>query len=494
MAKLKTSPSKAAAASGLTLILHAHAPYVRQPGRSAVGEEPLHGLIIDTYVPLLAGLYDLVDRGVHVRLGLALSPVLLEQLADPVVQKHTLQSLEHAIVQADQRTHDSKVHHDEHATYLAQFYGQLYRRNLQIFERQWSRNLIAATRTLAEAGVIEVVAQTATHLVPHLHERDAVRTQLETGMISIMRHLGQRPTLLWAADDPLTPELLELLPPLGISGVVTPADAVNPVTSPYWLDAAHTLWAVAPDPRLMTHIHSTSLGYPGDPVYRATVKTPLADGVFTRAGTPYDPFHAYARARFHAQHFVAVVEEMAHQHPPGQPAPPLILATAMELFGSGWFEGGVWLRSTIEELTASRHLSLQLPNTVGDPHLPIRGAQPIQRPPLPGDHAIIAASRRLRAAVARYPRAYGDREQVLNQAARELLLAQSGDWDRWDTPAAAYAHARRKTHLERLERLLQLAETEVLLPVAAHEFAKLKERDNPFPALNYRLFGSFEER
>jgi 1,4-alpha-glucan branching enzyme len=466
---------------------------VRQPGRSAAGEEPLHGLIADTYAPMLAGLYDLVDRGAYVRLGLALSPLLLDQLADPVVQKHTVQSLEQAIVLADQRVRESQERRDDHAAYLAQFYAQLHRRNLHIFERQWGRNLVTATRTLAEAGVIEVVAQTATHIVTQLHDRVAVRTQLETGLISIMRHLGQRPTVLWAADDPLTPELLELLPPLGIQGVVAPPNPDQPLTTAYWLDQAHQVWGVSADPRLINNIASASLGYPGDALYRASPTAPLGDVAQTRTGAPYDPFHAYARARLHARHFVAVAEEMARATPAAGAPRPLIVASAMELFGSGWFEGGLWLRTVIEELHPATTLRLVLPSALADRHLPLL------TPPAPAassapNPVLAAAFQQLRAAVEQYPRTYGDREQVLNQAARELLLAQSGDWDRWTGPGHGYAQTQRDGHLARFARLLELAEHEVLLPVAAREFAELQERDNPFPTLNYRLFGAADER
>ncbi|MBA3469541.1 MAG: DUF1957 domain-containing protein, partial [Herpetosiphonaceae bacterium] len=389
---------------------------------------------------------------------------------------------------ADQRVRASQERRDEHGAYLAQFYAQLHRRNLHIFERQWGRNLVTATRSLAEAGVIEILAQTATHIVPHLHSRVTVRTQLETGLINIMRNLGQRPTVLWAADDPLTPELLELLPPLGIEGVVAPPDLDQPLNTACWLDQAHQVWGLSADPRLLNHIASTSLGYPGDPLYRAGATAPLGDGTLTRAGAPYDPFHAYARARLHARHFAAVVEEMSSSRPA-----PLIVASPLELFGSGWFEGGLWLRTVIEELHRSTALRLALPSRLIERHPPT-GQRPIDPVTHSPDPVLAAAFRQMQAVVEQYPRTYGDREQVLNQAARELLLAQSGDWDRWQGRAAAYAQAQRAAHLARFARLLELAQDEVLLPVAAREFAELQERDNPFPALNYRLFGAADER
>lgn len=481
MEKHKTSPAAGKSLGDVALILHGHAPFVRQPGREAAGEEALHGLIANSYAPLLAGLYDLVDAGVRVRLGLALSPLLLEQLADPVVQKHTLQSLEAAVVRADERVQDHKSRHDEHGAYVAQFYSQLHRRTLHIFERKFGRNLVAATRQLAEAGVVEILAHTATHVVPSRHDRASLRVQLEVGLISILRHLGQRPSVLWAADDPLPAELVDLLPPLGLRGVIGPA---APVAAAHWINERKTVWALTPDPRLPTHVRSASLGYPSDTLYRAASGA-LGDSMETVNGGAYDPYHAYARTRLHAQHFVAVLEELRRRQPSH-----LVFACPMEIFGSGWFEGGLWLRTLIEQLHRSPTLKLCRPSTVAAQYPPTYRVD-LPRQEIRPDPELAAAAARMAALAASYPRAYGDREEVLNQAARELILAQCGDWDRWGD--SAYAAHRRATHLANFNHLCELSAHEVLLPVAAREFAELKERDNPFPALNYRLFGTQEE-
>ena len=486
MAKLKISAAAAAAPGDVTLLLHAHAPFVRQPGRDASGEEGLHGLIADSYAPLLAGVYDLTEAGTRVRLGLAISPILLEQLADPVVQKHTVQTLETALARAEDRVQYHKSQHDGHAAYLAEFYAQLHRRTLHVFERQFGRNLVAATRILAEAGVIEILADTATHVVPQCVDRNTLRVQLEAGLISIMRHLKQHPTVLWAADEPISRALVELLPPLGLRGVVGTVDG-QAASQIHWLNAEKSVWALTPDARLLTHLQSTT-GYSGDTLYRAAAAAAFSDGTLASNGAPYDPYHAYARTRLHTAHFAAVLAEWRDAQPT-----PLVLACSLELFGSGWFEGGLWLRTVIEHIHQSPTLRLRRPSVVVAQHPPTTQIA-VPRSDDVVDGELLSAAMRLRETVQDYPRAYGDREEVLNQAARELLLAQSGDWDRVPANDNAYAAERRRTHLARLARLIELAEHEVLLPVAAQEYAELKERDNPFPALNYRLFGSYEDR
>jgi len=69
-------------------VLHTHLPYVRRAGRWPHGEEMLHEAMAETYIPLLNALYDLVEEGEQPRLTIGLTPILLEQIADPDVLNH----------------------------------------------------------------------------------------------------------------------------------------------------------------------------------------------------------------------------------------------------------------------------------------------------------------------------------------------------------------------------------------------------------------------
>lgn len=90
----------------------------------------------------------------------------------------------------------------------------------------------------------------------------------------------------------------------------------------------------------------------------------------------------------------------------------------------------------------------------------------------------------------RFPDARGDRERALNQAVRELLLAQSSDWllllSRND---ASEAH-RPWDHLARCQQMCALAERAALDDAAQTALAAIEELDNPFPHLNYRVLAA----
>ncbi|MCU0464622.1 MAG: hypothetical protein MUF38_08630 [Anaerolineae bacterium] len=81
-------------------VLHSHLPYARLAGRWPHGEEWIHEAASETYVPLLETLYDLAEEGVKFRLNIGITPVLTEQLADPLILKHFDEYLDDRIAAA----------------------------------------------------------------------------------------------------------------------------------------------------------------------------------------------------------------------------------------------------------------------------------------------------------------------------------------------------------------------------------------------------------
>jgi 1,4-alpha-glucan branching enzyme len=88
----------------------------------------------------------------------------------------------------------------------------------------------------------------------------------------------------------------------------------------------------------------------------------------------------------------------------------------------------------------------------------------------------------------RFPNSDGTRREMLNQAARELLLLQSSDWPFLVTTLQAkeYAVERFQEHRERFDQLAALAEADSYSPADESYLAALRERDNPFSTIDYR--------
>ncbi|MCX6909426.1 MAG: DUF1957 domain-containing protein, partial [Verrucomicrobia bacterium] len=87
----------------------------------------------------------------------------------------------------------------------------------------------------------------------------------------------------------------------------------------------------------------------------------------------------------------------------------------------------------------------------------------------------------------RFPNSDGLTRRALNQAARELLLAQSSDWAFIMTRGsmAPYAVRRTKEHLLRFRQLYDM-----LKENRVHEswLGELESKDKIFPRLDYRVY------
>src|SRR5438046_8266425 len=79
----------------LSLVLHAHLPFVRHPEHEKFLEENwLFEAITETYVPLLQMMERWCGDGMETRLTLTLTPTLCSMLLDPLLQDRYSQHLD----------------------------------------------------------------------------------------------------------------------------------------------------------------------------------------------------------------------------------------------------------------------------------------------------------------------------------------------------------------------------------------------------------------
>jgi 1,4-alpha-glucan branching enzyme len=87
----------------------------------------------------------------------------------------------------------------------------------------------------------------------------------------------------------------------------------------------------------------------------------------------------------------------------------------------------------------------------------------------------------------KHPRARGLTKRALNQAARELLLAQASDWAFMITARtmSTYAEKRTRDHLLRFSRLAREIEEGT---IDEKWLTEMEDCDNIFPQISYRSF------
>jgi 1,4-alpha-glucan branching enzyme len=186
-----------------TFVLHSHLPYARLAGRWPHGEEWIHEAAVETYIPLLQTLNDLKAEGVNFRLTLGLTPVLLEQLADPDILRNLEQYLDDKIAAAaaDQVYFSSGPDASVHLKWLAGKYEAEFRQIKQAFIERFNRNLISAFRQLQDEGYLEILTSAATHAyLPLLANDRSLHLQLQAAVTSYQRHFGRAPKGFWLPE------------------------------------------------------------------------------------------------------------------------------------------------------------------------------------------------------------------------------------------------------------------------------------------------------
>ena len=223
------------ALGAFTFVLHSHLPYARLAGRWPHGEEWIHEAASETYIPLLQSLYDLKEEGIKYQATIGITPILAEQLADPLVLDHFDQYLDNQIesAKADMVYFDepepgteppdeaeSRLTRaakpvtpivaedvvemstaDPHLYYLAEWYRNWYEGIKYAFDTRFNRDIIGAFRQLQDEGYIEIITCAATHgYLPLLGRDSAIRGQLKAGIASYKRLFGRTPTAIWLPE------------------------------------------------------------------------------------------------------------------------------------------------------------------------------------------------------------------------------------------------------------------------------------------------------
>jgi 1,4-alpha-glucan branching enzyme len=287
----------------------------------------------------------------------------------------------------------------------------------------------------------------------------------------------------------------------------------------YWVgDAPGQVAVLGRNDRTGQQVWSGTYGYPGDFWYREFHRKDAVSGLqYWRIGGSdvdlgekplYEPAEAQKRLGDHAAHFAHLVEELltGYANETGKYG---VISSAYdtELFGHWWFEGADWLKLVLRRLSESDVVELTTASRIIDEHTPERVlALPESSWGAGGGHftwlnvdtewmwpVIHKAERRMEELVATYPNATGIQEEVLNQAARELLLLESSDWPFLVTTGQAkeYAIERFNEHLGRFEMLAEFAAAgESLTDDQRNHLADLQEADNPFAGINYREFAA----
>jgi 1,4-alpha-glucan branching enzyme len=217
----------------------------------------------------------------------------------------------------------------------------------------------------------------------------------------------------------------------------------------------------------------------------------------------YDRARALETVARHARDFVdARLRQLRGAAVGGVAQPVLVSAYDAELFGHWWFEGPEFLDRVFRELqdrggpvgltTPAEYLRRVPVCQEAEPAMSTWGANGYAEVWLNPDndwlyrHLDMAAERMVGLA-RRFSSADGLEARTLNQAARELALAQASDWAFMLGKGTAVDYAKRRV-TEHLSRFNQLREALLEGDLSETTLTELEGRDNIFPEIDFRVF------
>ncbi|MFW5985068.1 MAG: glycoside hydrolase family 57 protein [Halanaerobiaceae bacterium] len=521
----------------LSIILHAHLPFVRYPKNDSIlPEHWLFEAITETYIPLLEMMNRLEEENVNYALTINISPPLAEMLNDKLLQKKYRKNLEQLLELSEKEIARTKGQPEFNQ--LARMYRDLFQRTHHVFCQKYEHNLLSAFKELHRGGNLELITSAATHgYMPLMHTPEAINAQIKTGMETHKQLLGERAAGFWLPECAFMPEMDSLL-------------ARNNIR--YFIGATHAVLHADPRPRYGVYapiytpegvacfgrdyesskqVWSGNEGYPGDYDYRefyrdigydrdydyispylpAEKRVPLGIKYYRITGETddkdvYNPDQARKKAAQHAGNFMFNRQQQVQYLASNMDRKPIITAPYdAELFGHWWFEGPQWLeflfkkihfdQEEIEPITPSHYLNKYPQNQISLPSESSWGYKGYHEVWLNGSNSWIY--RHLHEAELKYRELTKNNQQLdnrehiryraLNQMGRELMLAQSSDWAfiMKTGTMVDYAEMRTKKHLHNFFKLAhQFSDNDL----QENYLKKLEEHNNIFPHFDFKFF------
>ncbi|WP_419621582.1 glycoside hydrolase family 57 protein [Thiolapillus sp.] len=528
----------------LSIVLHAHLPFVRHPEHGSFFEERwLFEAITECYIPLIQVLDRLQRDGADYRLTLSLSPPLITMLRDELLQTRYLRHLQQLLELAEKEIGTTRKQPEIH--FLARLYRRLFQNCLHVFQDQYQCDLLAAFAKHRATGKLELITSAATHgFLPLLGISDAaVRNQIAVGVATFQEHFNATPEGFWLPECGYYPGLEEPLHDAGIAYFFVDTHGIehasqrprNGVYAP--LDCGNGVFAFARDPESSRQVWSSHEGYPGDYDYREYyrdigfdrdlqyIAPYILDGeIRINTGIKYhrvtggdqekaiyQPKKALQKARLHAEDFLDKRRAQIDRLRAEMDRPPIIVAPYdAELFGHWWFEGPQWLECVLrlsgetdyglQTITCSDYLKQFPKSQVAVPSASTWGDQGYSSYWINEENAWIypllhkAGTQMERLAEDFSNVARGSlQERALNQAARSLLLAQASDWPFIMKSGTTIEYARKRI-TDYLARFNYLHDSIRKNQIDEKYLVALEIMDDIFPNIDFRDYRPIAER
>ncbi len=524
------------------LVLHTHLPFVHPPDHEDFLEEDwLFEALSECYLPLIEMLRRRNRESLPWHLSLSLTPPLLSMLGIEGLRERFVRFETKRLQLAGELLLEFEASNDPRLQ-TARHYAERFEGNLKLYE-ELDRDVAGAFAELAESSSLEILGSGATHgYLPLMLRGTSRAAQVKIGIEVHEEVLGQRPRGFWLPECAYSEGVSQHLTAAGVEWTVLETGGIEGATptpgerGSGGIRTADGLICFGRHQSSSARVWSSDSGYPGDPAYRELYRDigfdrdyrkirPYLkpDGIRRNVGlkfnavtgdvalhekSTWDPEAARERARVHGADFIRFQEEELQRLSGKTNTTPLLLCPYdTELFGHWWYEG-VWFLEAVFDAAAARssqpHSILTTPGafidnnpvtTVAEPLESSWGEDSCHRVWLNETNQhfwryLHEMEERMITLAGEYKDPGEQERRLLDQMARELLLAQSSDWLFILTmeTSAHYAERRFRDHVHRFFAL-----EDALLasrPIDSGDLERVERVDCLFPSISYQTFRS----
>lgn len=521
----------------VSLVLHSHMPFVRHPEvEDSLEERWLFEAISECYIPLIQVFDSLIKDDINFKITMSITPPLMSMLQDDYLNKRYMQYLKNSIELSEKEI--IRTRNNERLNKLSYFYNERFNNILKTYNA-YDRRIMNAFKKFNKLGNLEIITCSATHaILPLLTiNPEAVKAQIATAVESYESCLGHSPKGIWLPECAYTNSLDSTLKEFGIKYFISESKAVinssprakygtyAPIATP------SGICTFGRDMESSRQVWSSFMGYPGDYDYREFYRdigyeAPMEyiapyinqSGIRIDTGikyhritgkTEYKEYYnrenAVNKFKEHAAHFARERNRQISYASKNMEVSPIILCPYdTELYGHWWFEGPDFIN---EFIRASAQYSCNYELATPGEYLEMNPIVQCANPSPsswgensdfsvwlnPSNHWIYRELHKCERDMIRLANTYKKvnkiQRKALNQAARELMLAESSDWPFIikNNTTAQYAVKRVNTHIERFNKLYEA----IIKNSIDEKYLKhIEEIDNIFPNIDYKIYRS----
>ncbi|MFU0825155.1 glycoside hydrolase family 57 protein [Clostridium sp.] len=521
----------------VSLVLHSHMPFIRHPeAEDALEERWLFEAMSECYIPLIEVYDGLIKDNIKFKITMSITPPLMSMLEDEYLNNRYIQYLKQSIELTEKEIVRTKE--DKELQKLAIFYNNRFKKILSIY-KSYDYRLMNAFKKFDKLGYLEIITCSATHaLLPLISiNPEAVRAQIATAVKSYTDCIGHEPKGIWLPECAYDYSLDDILKKYGIEYFISESKAIlHAEPRPRYgthapIATSNGICAFGRDMESSRQVWSSFMGYPGDFNYREFYRdlgydapmeyiAPYINRAGIRVDTGikyykitgktdikeyYNRENAIRKAKEHAAHFAEGRNyQIVSLHQDMEVKPIIVCPYDTELYGHWWFEGPDFINEFIRKSSEDWiYYELTTPGEYLKKYPVVQCCRPCPSSwgensdysvwLNPSNHWVYKDLHKCEQKMIRLSNTYlesrGLEERALNQAARELMLAESSDWPFIikNNTAVEYAIKRINIHVDRFNKLYEQI---TKASIDGRWLSSIEELDNIFPNIDYRIYKS----